>query len=170
MADFRPLKSLQLDDEDQYDWLKKQRLGPAIDPPEYPPGMCFTVYEPHFEALGIGECNPGESVKFAAMVRATSVMRNTEGCRIEAEIDFLSLGDGQLVELADGVRPSISLDENDHERLDIEEDCQRGDLLHLIGTAQIMECSDTEYGGRALRLQITHASVEDESAEGDEDA
>jgi hypothetical protein len=168
MADFRPLKSMAWDDEDQFDWLRRMgQVGPHMDAPDYPPGLCFTVREADFERLGVDVCNPGESVKFAAMVRATSVTRNTDGCRIEAEMDFLSLGDGEMVELDDGMRPSISLDENDHERLDIEEDCRTGDLLHLIGTVQVQECSENDFGGRSLRLQITHADVRDETTEGD---
>lgn len=172
---FRQLKSMALSDDEQLDWLKSRYGGYAVpqgreEPPEYPMGLCFTVREENFEALDIGEVKPGDTVRFAAFARATSVNRRMDGCRVEAEIDFLSLGDSEMVELDEMCRPCLCLDENDHERLDLDEECERGDMLHLIGTAQVKSTDDTQWMGKCLCLQIVEASVENESDEAEEEA
>jgi hypothetical protein len=163
--------SMRLSDDEQYDFIKNRlQVGAGdIEPPEYPPGLCFTVTKANLEALGVDGATPDATVKFAAIARATSVNHSRTGCRIECEIDLLSLDGGEMVEMGDGMRPAISLDENDHERLDLDQaGCERGDMLHLIGTARIERTSDTEYGGKSACLQIIEASVESEDAEADE--
>jgi hypothetical protein len=164
MADFRPLKSMALSDDEIYDWAKA-RAGMSEEPPEYPPGMRFTVREGDFGALGVDVARPGESVRFAALARATSVRRDNDGCRMEVEIDFLSLSDSDMVELGEIGRPCLCLDQNDHDRLDLDDEVDRGDMLHLIGTAKVEAVEDTQWGGKALTLQVVEAAVEDEDLE-----
>lgn len=165
MADFRPLRSMAHDDDQLFDMAKSRAGLGGGDLPEFPPGLCFTVREANFDALGIEKCDPGDVVKFAAFARATSVSRQVDACRVEAEIDYLSLGDGEMAELDDTMRPSICLDESDHERLDLNEDVSQGDMVHLIGMARVNSVDDTPWGGKSISLQITHASVENESTE-----
>jgi hypothetical protein len=165
MRAMRSMRSMAHSDDELYD-MAKARAGLGNDDlPEFPLGLRFTVREPSFETLGIDDALPGAAVKFAALARATNVSRRTDGCRIEAEIDMLALDGGKMAELDDTARPSICLDENDHDRLDLDEDCERGDMLHLIGMARVESVDDTEYGGKAVTLQITHASVENEDME-----
>ncbi len=165
MAEFRTLRPMALSDEEQYDWLKARSGTGNDEPPEYSPGLSFTIRETDFDALGVEECRPGETVRFAAFLRACSVNQRTDGCRIEAEIDMLALGDGKMVELDDTMRPTLCLDHNDHERLDLDAGCQRGDMLHLIGMARVEAVDDNQYIGRSVCLQITDATVEDEDDE-----
>lgn len=153
------------DDDQLYDMAKARAGIDDSDLPEYPSGLRFTVMECCFERLGIDTMEPGATVKFAAMARATSVNQRIDGCRIEAEIDMLSLDGGQLAELDEGARPSISLDENDHARLDIEQGCERGDMLHLMGEARVEAVDDNRWMGRSVTLQITAADVESEDGE-----
>lgn len=169
----QPLRSMRMTDEDHYDWLKSRRgLGmPMEEPPEYPPGLCFSIPEQHLEDLDIDDAVPGAVVKFGAMVEATSCHHTEDACRIEASIKMVSIDGGPYVEVDSG--PCICLNENDHEKLDLEQGCERGDLLHLIGMARVSTIRDTEYGGKCVELQITDCRVEDESTEtedGDDDA
>jgi hypothetical protein len=171
--DMRRHASMRLSDDEQYDWLKNRlQVGAGdVEPPEYPPGMCFMVSEANFEGLGMEGAAPDATVRFAAIARATSVNRSRIGCRIECEIDLLSLDGGKMVEMSEAARPAISLDENDHERLDLDsEGCERGDMLHLIGMVRVERTSDSEYGGKYVCFQIIEASVEDEDAEADSPA
>ena len=168
MAEFRDLASMALSDDELYDMTKARTGDARPDLPEYPPGMCFTVREGAFARLGIGdEAKPGATVKFAAFARVTSVNLRTDGCRIELELMLLKLDDGEFVELDEGERPSICLNENDHERLDLDEaTAERGHILHLIGDARVMSADDTTYGGRSVSLQIEECAIEDEDQEG----
>ena len=149
--------------------MAKARAGGSTDDlPDYPPGMQFTIRECCFEALGIDDVRPGAAVKFAALARVTSCNLRTDGCRVELEIDMLKLDDGDFAELDEMARPSICLDENDHERLDLDEGCEVGDLLHLIGHARVVSTDDNRYIGRSVCLQIQEAVVENEDAESED--
>jgi hypothetical protein len=174
VADFHEYRSMKLNDDQLFDMDKARRAGPITptdDLPEYPPGMRFTIRECCYEALGIDQVKPGSTVKFAALCRVTSCNHRTDGCRIELEIDMLQLGDGELAELDEMARPSICLDENDHDRLDLDDDCETGDLLHLMGEARVMSVDDNRFMGGSCTLQIEQGFVaENESTEGDEDA
>lgn len=165
MAALRKMASLAHDDEQLYD-MAKARAGISDDLPEYPPGLRFTIQECCFEMLGIDTVESGATVKFAAFARATSVNRRTDGCRIEAQIDMLALDDGQFADLMEGMQPSICLNESDHERLDLDEDVAKGDMLHLIGTLEVVSTDDPSWGDKSVTFQITHAMVEDEDQEG----
>ena len=96
------------------------------EPPEYPPGLCFSIPEQHLEDLDIDDAVPGAVVKFGAMVEATSCHHTEDACRIEASIKMVSIDGGPYVEVDSG--PCICLNENDHEKLDLEQGCERGDL------------------------------------------
>jgi hypothetical protein len=168
MAGMRRFASMAHSDDELFDMAKARAGISNDDVPEYPPGMRFTIHEADFEALGIGDVQPGANVRFAAFARATSVNRRTDGCRIEAQIEMLSLDEGEFVDLEEEMRPSICLNEHDHERLDLDEEAQRGDMLHLIGTARVESTDDNRYMGRSVSLQIIEADVEDEDQEGED--
>lgn len=166
MAAMRKFASMAHSDDELFDMAKARAGINDSDIPEYPPGLRFTVRECCFERLGIdGAVQPGATVKFAAMARATSVNRRTDGCRIEAQIDMLSLDEGQFAELEEGMQPSICLNENDHERLDLDDDAEKGDLLHIIGSARVDSTDDPSWGDKSVTFQITDATVESESQE-----
>ena len=161
-AAFRNLVSTEYDDETKYE----KTMPWTPEPPDYPPGMTFTIREPDFDELGIEDCRPGETISFAALARCTSCNRSMDGCRMEAEIDFLSLDNGEFVELSDMARPCICLDEDDHERLDLDEDsCEKGHMIHLIGTVRVEATNDPSFGDKSVSLTITAASLEDEDEE-----
>jgi hypothetical protein len=166
---FKKLASMALSDDEQIDWLKDRGMfghAPAADePPEYPPGLCFTVREADFENLGISGAKGGDEVRFAAFARVTSCSHQADSCRVEAEFDMLSLGDGDMVELDQMCRPCICMDENDHERLDLDEECEVGHMLHLIGEARVKSVDDRQWDGKSLTLQIVEMAVEDETEE-----
>jgi hypothetical protein len=167
MARFRELNSMALSDEELHDIAKLHSDDARPDLPDYPPGLCFTIQENWFEALGIRDPKPGATVGFAAFAKVTSVNLRTDGCRIELEFIMLSLDEGEFVELDEGMsRPSICLDENDHDRLDLDEaSAEKGHVLHVMGEARVMAVDDSRYGGKSVRLQIEEAVIEDESAE-----
>ena len=168
VAQFREFRSLALSDDELHD-MAQARAGITTDEdlPEYPPGLRFTIREQSFEDFGIDGARPGATVEFAAFARVSSVSLRTDGCRVELELMMVSLDDGEFVELPDQDRPTICLDENDHERLDLEEgSAERGHILHLMGAAEVVSVDDTSYGGKSLVLQITDGMVvEDEDEE-----
>jgi hypothetical protein len=163
---------MALNDDQLYD-MARARAGSAVDAgdlPDYPPGMRFTIRECCFERLGIEDAKPGATVKFAAFARVTSCNLRTDGCRVELEIDMLKLGDGEFAELDEMGRPSICLDEHDHDRLDLDPDCETGDVLHLMGQARVMAVDDNRFMGRSVTLQCEEGLVvEDEDRESDDE-
>jgi hypothetical protein len=169
VADFHDYRSLALNDDQLLDMVKA-REGHDVDLPNYPPGMRFTIRECCFDRLGIGEVKPGATIRFAAMAKVISVNLSTDGCRVELEFVMLKLGDGDFAELDEMARPSICLDENDHERLDLDEDtAQTGHLVHIVGEARVVGVDDNRYAGKSVTLQAESGLVvEDESSE-DED-
>jgi hypothetical protein len=176
MAAFRTLHSMELSDDEKLDHLeaaeKRRPMPPevpdTVPPPQYPPELQFRVREADFPALGLDPMPvAGTAVRFAAMVRATSVEHEIGGCRIESEIDFLKFGDGPFAELDPAQRPTLAFTRPILARLDCAEDCERGHLLHLIGTARVESTGDTQWGGKNVTLQIVEMAVEDEDAESD---
>jgi hypothetical protein len=171
VADFHDYRPMALSDDEKYDMEKARGGAGTGDVPDYPPGMRFTIRECCFEALGIDQVKPGATVKFAAMCRVTSCNLRTDGCRVELEMIMLKLDGGEFAEMDEMARPSICLDENDHDRLDLDEDdCENGDLLHMVGEARVVATDDNRFMGKSLTLQIESASIENESTEGDDDA
>ena len=99
MAGFRTLTSLELSDDEKLD-----RMFPEKEVSDYPDGMTFSVSEDQLADLDVdqADCQPGQTVVFAAMVECRSNMRREDSCRIEAEVIMLSLGDGKLTEILNG--------------------------------------------------------------------
>jgi hypothetical protein len=162
MAGFHSLQDLELDDDQKFDL--KQQMKAGYEPPDYPMGVRFTVCEPDFEALGIDAPRPEQMISFSMIGECMSANRSIGSCRMELEIVFLSLGDGEMCEMT--CRPCLCLDEMVHERLDLDEDsAERGGVLHLIGMARVEETNDPSFGQQSVTLQVVSASCEDEGAE-----
>lgn len=159
---FRQLHSMAHDDDQLYDM--SQGMPEGYEPPEYPMGLIFDVKAEDLARCGCEGGEPGDTMDFAAMATVTSIYKDMDGCRIELELTDLAGEDGQFCELSE---PGyICLCERCLERLELEADCERGDMIHLIGTARMASRSDTEFGGERCSLQITDLSyLEDESAE-----
>lgn len=164
MAGFRSLKSLEYSDDEKID-----RMFPEKAVPDFPDGMTFSVSEDQLANLDVdqADCQPGQTVSFAAMVECRSNMRREDSCRIEAEVVMLSLGDGKLAEIDDddGRRPTICFTESELEKLNMEEACEQGDTIHLIGTVKVVGNIQPMFGPKRLELQIVAATAEDEDTE-----
>ena len=50
-------------------------------------------------------------------------------------------------------------------KVELSDNAERGDMIHLIGTARLESRSDNEFGGKSACLQVLELSYEDESAE-----
>jgi hypothetical protein len=163
MAGFRqPLASVEYSDDEKFDRIMDQsKAGP--DQPDYPPGLQFTISREDLGKFCEGDCAPGMTLRFAAMGTATSVMRDMDGCRIEVELGEMAGDDGKFVKMDSP--PSVCLCGPEMEKIDLEEDCERGDMLHLIGTARVERTTSHEFGGDMVSLQIIELAVEDESEE-----
>ena len=163
MAGFRQMADMAYSDDEILD----RRMPQRPEPPEYPTELSFSVSQEVVERCGgEGECRPGDTVRFAAMAEATAMSRKIDGCRIEVELTMLSLGDGQLTDLDEGERPMLCLLDGTMERLDLDDEAQSGDLLHLIGTVRVESADESRYSaGRRLTLQIVEMCVEDEDQE-----
>jgi len=62
----------------------------------------------------------------------------------------------------------ISLDHSDLEKLDLDGDCEVGDMIHIWAMCRVTSCSSREVNGNPecrVELQITHLGVEDEDEE-----
>lgn len=143
------------------------------EPPEYPSGLCFTVSKEDLVKAGGEGAEPDACMRFSAMGEVTSVYRGRQDCRVEIRFTQLAGEDGKFFELDEdedlfpGYGPAtICLCGPELEKLDLDADCERGDLIHLIGTVRVESTSSNEYGGDRASLQITELGyVEDESAE-----
>jgi hypothetical protein len=163
------LTSLEHDDEDRYDLEKGMPDG--YEASDYPSGCCFQISKADLERAGCEGGEPGDTCRFSAMGEVTSIFKSMDGCRIEIELSQFAGEDGKFFALdtdADGVFPSapmICLCQRELEKMGLDADCERGDMIHLIGTARLESTSSTEYGGDMHCLQITELSCEDESTE-----
>jgi len=139
------------------------------EPPEYPSGCCFMLCEADLEKAGL---NVGGAIhattRFSLMGEVTSVFEDANDCRVELCVKQFAGEDGKLFDLE--MPGYICLRRSELDKLDIDADAERGDTLHLIGTARLESRSDTEYGGKSAALQIIEADVEDESQEARSDA
>lgn len=66
---------------------------------------------------------------------------------------------------------SICLTQDELEKLDLEDDCEVGDMIHMHCIARVTSVSKKEVNGEndcRIELQITHISAEDEDDENDE--
>lgn len=132
-------------------------------PPEYPSGLCFSLTQDDLERAGAESGEPGASMRFSAMGEVTSIFKGIDTCRIELQIGEFAGDDGKFFDLENPAY--ICLCQDELEKMDLDDDCERGDLIHLIGTARLESLSDTEYGGQMCSLQVVELSFEDESAE-----
>lgn len=62
----------------------------------------------------------------------------------------------------------ISLSQDELEKLNLEPECQVGDMIHLLAMAKVTSISQyetTESANCRIELQITHLGLEDEDSE-----
>jgi hypothetical protein len=155
------LANLAHDDEDLYDMSKGMPEG--YEPSEYPSGCCFSVSAEDLERAGCEGGEPGDTCRFSAMGEVTAIHKSIDGCRIEIQLGEFAGEDGKFFDLE---QPGyICLCERELGKMGLEADCERGDMIHLIGTLRMESTSSTEYGGDMCSLQIVELAAEDESQE-----
>lgn len=156
------LVSLAHDDEEKYDLAKG--LPDSWEPPDYPSGCCFSLTAADLAKAKAEGGDPGDSMRFSAMGEVTSIHKGVDTCRIELELTRFAGDDGKFFDLEN---PShICLTQAELGKMDLDADCERGDTIHLVGTARMETSSSTEYGGETVGLQIVELGyVEDESGE-----
>lgn len=155
---WKNLADMELDD-----FTKYKMSAPDAEPPDYPPGLCFTVSGDMLAKAGLEGGEPGDSTHFAAMAEVTSIHKDEDDCRIELEVTEFAGEDGKFFDLEP---PShICLCGPELEKMGLEADCERGDTIHLIGTAKLKSISDSEFMGHMATLQVTELTFEDESSE-----
>jgi hypothetical protein len=160
------LTSMALDDDQIYDLCKGTVEG--YEPPEYPNRLQFSMSAEDFAKADAEGGDPGDTMRFSAMAEVTSVMRGIDDSRIELEISMFAGEDGKFFDLT--MPPCICLCGPELEKLGLDDDAERGDLLHLTGMLRMESVSDNEWSGRRVSLQITDlAFVENESDESTED-
>lgn len=158
----RRFTPLAYDDDEILDRLAMK----LPEPPEYPSGLQFRLSMDDLGKICDGECAPGMMLQFAAMGEATSVYRDMDDCRIEVELSQMAGPDGHFVDM--DMPPSISLTGAELGKLDLDDDCERGDTIHIIGHARVESMSSSEFS-EGITLQIVEAEIEDESEEGRDD-
>lgn len=160
MAFHRPLAHLAHDDEALYDMSKG--MPEDWTPPEYPYHLVFSLSKEDLTAIGAEGGDPGDTMRFSAMAEVTSVYRGRDDSRIELSVALLAGEDGKFHELA---QPGhICLCGPELEKMDLGDDAELGDLLHVFGELRLESLMSTEYGD-AVTLQITHLAFENESDE-----
>ncbi|MGE5151985.1 MAG: hypothetical protein ACM3II_17860, partial [Rhodospirillaceae bacterium] len=153
------LVSMELDDEDKLDLSQRSFDG------DYPPGLRFTVYGCCFDALAIDldECEQGSTTQFRAMATVQSINVSETDCRVEMQMEMLSLGSGPFADLER--KPFICLHQSDIDKLGLAADCERGDLLDMTGVVRVVEIDkpNPDIGGQdSVVLQIEQMAVENE--------
>jgi hypothetical protein len=162
------LHSLEHDDDELYDLGKGMPEG--SEPPDYPPGLSLTLSEDDLERVGCCEGEPGDTTRFAAMGEVTSVHQSEDEARVELQIGEFAGEDGKFIDLE---HPGhICLTHRELGKMDLDCDCEVGDLIHLIGEARLASISrmkgfamDGPDSIDMVTLQITHLAWEDESSE-----
>lgn len=138
------------------------RQMPEYEPPSHPPGLIFCVREEDLEKAGCCDGDPGDVMRFSAMGAVTSVVLGPKGSRIELELNEFAGDDGKFFDLE--VPAHISLSRAELDKMDLDEDCDVGDTIHLIGEARLETVMRTD-GMNLATLQVTALTYEDESAE-----
>ena len=157
----RQMHSMAHSDDELYDLAKG--TSPDYEPPEYPGGLCMTLAAADLAEAGYAAGEPGDTCRFSAMGEVTSIFQSADACQIELQIGEFAGEDGKFFDLT---QPGyICLCGPQCEKMDLDTDCERGDTLHLIGTARIESCSSNEYAGETCSLQITELTFENESDE-----
>lgn len=159
---FLNAKSMEYSDDEKYD--RMDRMTSAPEPPDYPTNLQFSICAEDLSKAGAEDGDIDDILRFSAMGEVTSVSVNRDDTRVEVQIGEFAGADGKFFDLS---QPSyICLCGPELEKMELEADCERGDMIHLAGTARMEGSSDTEYGGNMVRLQITELTfVEDESEE-----
>lgn len=155
----RFLNDMEWSDDRKIDHI----LGPETPMQDYPPGLSFTIQRDDLDKFCEGTCSPGMTIRFSAMGTATSFYRDREDCRIEVELTQMAGEDGKFVDLDNP--PSICLCGEELGKLDLEDEGERGDTIHIIGTARVERVASPSWGGDTVGLQIIEAAIEDESEE-----
>lgn len=129
----RKLKSMEYDDFEKYDFSRKMSAG-MPEPPDYPYGLNFSLKREDLEkAGGDPKAKPGATMPFSAIGEVTSCHESEDSCRIEVEFMEFAGSDGEFFALE---RPtSICLQKPELDKLDLDADCDIGDMIHLVGEA-----------------------------------
>lgn len=138
-------------------------MGGDYQPPEYPGRLSFSLSAKDLATLGGEGAEPGATFRFSAMGEVTSIFKGMEDTRIELSIDEFAGEDGKFFDLE--YPAAICFCESDLRKMDLDTDCERGDTIHLIGTARLESTSSTGYGGDSGTVQIIEMTFEDESTE-----
>jgi hypothetical protein len=156
------LVSLEHDDNDRDDL--ERGMPDGYSAPDYPGGCCFSISAADLAKAGLEDGEPGDVCRFSAMGEVTSIFKALDSCRIELQIGEFAGDDGQFFDLEEPAY--ISLCQRELEKVGLDADCERGDMLHIVGTARLESSSSTEHGGDTHMLQIVEMSyAEDESQE-----
>jgi hypothetical protein len=155
------LKSMAHDDEQLYDLAKG--MPADYEPPEYPTGLQFSVTKEDLEKAGGEGGEPNATMRFSAMGKVTSTFKDRENCRIEVELTEFAGEDGKFFELSRTT--TICFQGPELEKVELSDNAERGDMIHLIGTARVESVASHEAFGDMATLQVTELNYEDESAE-----
>ena len=161
----RALNSVAYDDYERFQ-RSGRRLGMPDDDegPEFPPNLQFSISSEDLKKAGGEGGDIDDVMHFAAMGEVTSLIYTREMTRIELKVEQFAGDDGKFFDLTTPAH--ICLCGPELEKMDIEADCDVGDMIHLIGMVRHDGRSNTEYGGDMVMLQITHLdAAEDESTE-----
>lgn len=154
-------RSVEFTDDEKLDRIIG--AGSMPDTPDYPYGLmlCLTKADLLKAEPEAGKIH--DEMKFSAMGEVMSVFEHADDCRIELEVKQFAGADGKFFDLEEPAH--ICLTRCELDKIDLDEDAERGDTIHLIGTARLENRSSSEYGGDRATLQITHLTFEDESSE-----
>lgn len=155
------LKSLAHDDDDLYDMTKGMPDG--YEPPDYPQGLCFGMSMETLSRAGGDGMRPDDRMPFSLMAEVTSVYLGRDNCRIEVEGSRFAGPDGKFFDLPGPVH--LCLTGSELGKMELDGDAERGDTIHLIGTARMESISSSEWGGDTAMFQVTDLTFEDESSE-----
>lgn len=151
-------KSMEYSDDELLD----RYMGSEPEMPCFPPGLCFTLNKESLAEMGVEGIKPDEIMRFSAMGEVISIYAATDDCRIELELHELAGPDGKFHDME--MPAHICLCAAELEKMDMEADCERGDMIHLIGMARMKSRSESEFGDSAC-FQIEELVAEDESEE-----
>lgn len=154
-------QDLEYSDDEKYDRMRGMPDG--YEPPDYPQNLCFQISKEDLAKAGAEGGNIDDEMHFAAMGEVTSTFKGREDCRIELEITEFAGQDGKFFDLSQPMH--ICLCGQELEKIELSDNAERGDLIHLIGKARLESMSSNEYAGDMACLQITALTYEDESAE-----
>jgi hypothetical protein len=157
----RQLKSTAYNDEEMYDMSRG--MGPNYEPPEYPCGLCFCISKDDLEKAGGEGAEPNATMRFSAMGEVTSTFLGREDCRIEVQLSEFAGDDGKFFDLE--TPACICFTGPELEKVELSNNAEMGDLIHLIGEARVESISENEFSGGMVQLQVTALDYEDETAE-----